>query len=57
MKQPKKLTRNQKEIVQSHGLIPDNWMLQQETEFYLHLVNKKTQSKKTIDKFMRGKKR
>lgn len=56
MKQAKRLTRSQKEVVKSHGLVPNNWMLQQETDFYFHLVNKKTQSTKIIDKFMRGRK-
>ena len=56
MKQAKGLTRDQKEIVKSHGLVPNNWMLQQETEFYFHLVNKTSGASKIIDKFKRGKK-
>ena len=35
LKQPKKLTRNQKEIVQNHYMNPNNWMLVRESEFYL----------------------
>lgn len=57
MKQAKRLTRDQKEIVRSHGLVPNNWMLQQETEFYFHLVNKISGMSKKIDKFKRGCKR
>lgn len=57
MKQAKRLTRDQKEIVRSHGLVPNNWMLQQETEFYFYLVNKTSGTSKKIDKFKRGCKR
>lgn len=53
MKQPKKLTRTQKEIVSNHGLRPDEWSLVEETEFYYKLMNKETGIVKSVDKFRR----
>ena len=55
MKQPKKLTREQKEIVSSHGLPAKDYMLVEEMEFYLKLIHKDTEKIKMIDKFKRGK--
>lgn len=55
MKQPKKLTRTQKEIVSSHGLKADEWALVEETEFYYKLINKETGIVKSVDKFRRKK--
>ena len=49
MKQPKKLTREQKIAVSAAGLLPDNWMLEKETEFYLHIINKTTGTRRTVD--------
>ena len=57
MKQPKKLTREQKEIVSSHGLPAKDYMLVEEMEFYYKLIHKETGKMKTIDKFKRGKSR
>ena len=34
MKQPKRLTREQKVILSAQGLVADNYMLDKETEFY-----------------------
>ena len=55
MKQPKKLTRNQKECLSAHHLKADDWMLLNETEFYLKIINKTTRKQKSIDKFIRRK--
>lgn len=55
MKQPKKLTRTQKEIVSSHGLKADEWVLVEETDFYYKLINKTSGVKKPVDKFRRKK--
>ena len=38
MKQPKKLTREQKECLSAHCLKADEWMLVAETEFYLKII-------------------
>ena len=51
MKQPNKLTRQQKEACSAHHLNAEHWLLAEETEFYLKLINKETGSRKTIDKF------
>lgn len=53
MKQPKKLTRAQKEACSAHHLNAEHRLLIEETEFYLKLVNKETGSRKTIDKFLK----
>lgn len=55
MKQPKKLTRDQKICVSAHYLNPENWMLVEETKFYLKIIHKKTENRRTIDKFRRNK--
>lgn len=57
MKQPKRLTRNQKECVSAHHLKVSDWMLVMETEFYLYLINKEGTKTKRVDKFIRGAKR
>ena len=43
MKQPKKLTRQQKECLSAHHLNAENWALVQETDFYLKIINKRTE--------------
>lgn len=53
MKQPKKLTRAQKECLSAHHLRADNWMLVEETDFYLKIINKETGKRKSVDKFRR----
>lgn len=53
MKQPKKLTRDQKACVSAHHLNPKNWSLVKETEFYLFIINKETGRVKSVDKFIR----
>ena len=56
MKQPSKPTRAQKEIIASHDLVVNEWMVINATEFYLYLIHKTTGRKKTIDNFKRRKK-
>lgn len=56
MKQPKKLTRRQKECLSAHYLNADNWMLVEETDFYLKIINKQTGKVRNVDKFKRPKK-
>lgn len=53
MKQPKKLTREQKQCVSAHHLNPNHWALVEETEFYYKVVNKETGKTKMLDKFRR----
>lgn len=57
VKRGRRLTRDEKEVVSSHGYNPNDWMLAEEMEFYLKLVHKETKQIKIIDKFKRGKKR
>lgn len=54
MKQPKKLTREQKQIVSNHCLNPSNWMLVKESDFYLKIIHKESNNIRTIDKFAKG---
>lgn len=50
MKQPKKLTRDQKKLVSSLGLKPGEWMCLFEDGEYLHLTGKNSEEIKIIDK-------
>lgn len=51
MKQHKKLTREQKIAVSAAGYLPDNWMLETEAEFYLHIIHKTTNTRRTVDRY------
>lgn len=51
MKQPKRLTRDQKVILSAQGLVADNYMLEKETDFYLVVVHKFTGKSRRIDKY------
>lgn len=53
MKQPKKLTREQKCCLSAYYLKWEDWMLIEETAFYYRIINKKTQAIKNVDKFRR----
>lgn len=57
MKQPKKLTREQKCCLSAHYLNWKDWMLVEETEFYYRIINKKTKMIKSVDKFRRIRRR
>ncbi len=52
MKQPKKLTRQNKILLEKAGLKPEEWMCHFEDENYLHVVDK-VRNIKIIDK-MKG---
>ena len=54
MKQPKKLTRAQKEIVSANGLNPNDWFFLQEMDFYIKIVHRTKGTTKMIDKFRKG---
>ena len=51
MKQPKKLTRNQKEIVFNNHLDPKEYALVEEREFYIRIMHRESGRCKTITKF------
>ena len=56
MKQPKKLTREQKEIVAGHYLNPKDWAFVEETDFSIIVCRKdKPEIKKMLDKYKRMK--
>lgn len=50
MKQPKKLTRDQKKLLVDLGLNPKEWMNLFEDDLYLHIINKNSSDRKIIDK-------
>lgn len=50
MKQPKKLTRDQKKLVSKAGLNPNEWMCLHEDDFYLNIINKSERKIKIIDR-------
>lgn len=51
MKQPKKLTREQKMAVSAAGLNADNWMLVEQTEFYLKIIQKTSGKIRRINRY------
>lgn len=53
MKQPKKPTRTQKEVIRSHYLNEKEYMVLRESDFYLTLIHKATGKAKIIDNFIR----
>lgn len=53
MKQPKKLTREQKEICSAHGLNPENYMLVEEMMFYIKVIEKNASKILYLDKFIK----
>ena len=57
MKQAKKLSRSNKEIVTNNNLNSDQWMLVDEMEFYLKIINKETSKTKMVTKFPKKLKR
>ena len=50
MKQPKKLTREQKKLVSKAGLNPLEWMCLLEDALYLNIIHKDTLKTKIIDR-------
>lgn len=51
MSRLKSLTREQKEAVSASGFLPDNWMLEKQTEFYLKIVHRVTNVHRTVDRY------
>ena len=50
MKQPKKLTRDQKKLLVDLGLNPKEWMNLFEDDLYLHIVKNDSSDRKIISK-------
>lgn len=57
MKQPKKLTREQKQLVTANNLNPKDWMFVDDLGSYIKVINKETNHIKMITKFPRKEKR
>ena len=53
MKQPKCLTREQKEIVSDNFLNVNDWFLVEETDFHIKVVHRNGNKFKYLDKFAR----
>lgn len=51
MKNPKRLTREQKVAVFSAGLNAENWMLVEQTEFYLKIIHKTSGKTRRVDRY------
>lgn len=55
MKRPKKLTREQKEIVSNHGLVANNWLfVEMITESHMKVQNKQSGRLKILDIYKKG---
>lgn len=50
MKNPKRLTRKQKITVSALGLNAENWLLIEQTEFYLKIIHKSSGKIKRVDR-------
>ena len=50
MKQPKALTRAQKEIVRNNNENPNNWMFVEDLGAYISIINKETKKTKRLAK-------
>lgn len=55
MKQPKALTREQKETVTNNGLIASQWMLVEDLGSYLKIIHKDSGKIRIVDKYRKGK--
>lgn len=51
MKQPKRLTKEQKIAVSAAGLNAENWMFVEQTEFYLKIIHKTSGKMRRIDRY------
>lgn len=56
-KRPRKPVRWQKECLSTHHLKVDNWLIEEETEFYLKIIHKENGTRKIVDKFRREKRK
>lgn len=50
MKQPKKLTRAQKELLSKHKLNPENWMLLEEDKYQMVFISKRSNRRRVFAK-------
>lgn len=57
MKNPKRLTLEQKKAVSAAGINTEYWLLAEQTEFYLKIVHKTSWKTKRVDRYAIPKKR
>lgn len=57
MKQPKKLTRIQKEVLRASGLNWKNWALLSQSESYLRVINKESGRIRSVCRYFPEKRR
>lgn len=50
MKQPKKPTRDQKELMTKRGLIANNWMVIADSKTELEVISKRSGRRRTLEK-------
>lgn len=50
MKQPRKPTRDNKELIASYGLSPDNWSVVYESKTDLEIISKRSGMRKVLEK-------
>lgn len=56
MKRLKKLKRDYKIAVSAYGLNPDNWMLKEDGDFYITIINKDSGNIRRIDRYAKPRK-
>lgn len=55
MKQQKKPTREQKEIISKNGLVVENWMVVEDSKTELEVVSKRSGQRRILEKEKRRK--
>ena len=53
MKQPKKASRAQKELMTKNNMNPDNWMVMEEDKYQIVFINKRKSRRRVIHKEIR----
>lgn len=56
MKQPKKPTREQKELMAKRGLRPENWMVILDNKAEMQIISRHSRQRRTIERGQRKKK-
>lgn len=51
MKNPKRLTLEQKKAVSAAGFNAENWLLVEQTEFYLKIIHKTSGKTRRVDRY------
>lgn len=51
MKRARSPYRDEKEVMSSHGLLPDRWRVIRKTDFYMYLIDIDGKERRTIGNF------